>query len=77
MIKLNHERLNEFLAFRRWNQTDLAKAMKYSESYIALVMSDARLPSREFMARLVDITGLSLDELFFCQKTYQNVGKTS
>lgn len=75
MIKINKERIDEFLKFRRWNRTDLAKALNFSESYITLLLNEDREPSREFMERLVMLTGLSLDALFFCSNSYQDVSK--
>lgn len=73
VIKIKKERLEEFMNFRRWSKTNLAQALGYSESYITLLMKEDREPSAEFMDRLVTITGLSFDELFFCLNSYKNV----
>jgi transcriptional regulator with XRE-family HTH domain len=73
MIKLNKERLIEFMEFRRWNRSELAKAMDLSESAITLVLNEDRQPSRNFMEKLISITGLTLSDLFFCADPYQNV----
>jgi transcriptional regulator with XRE-family HTH domain len=73
MIKLNQSRLVEFMEFRRWNKSDLAKALNFSESAITLFLNEDRPPSRKFMDKLVQITGLTLGDLFFCQEHYKNV----
>ena len=72
MIKPNIDRINEFLEFRRWRKTDLATAMRLSESYITRIFNGEREPSRFFMDRLSCITGLSLGELFFSSNSPQN-----
>ncbi len=72
-IMLNRKRLQEFLDFRRWNKTDLAKALDFSESYVTLLLSGEREISSNVMEKLTVLTGLSLDELFFCPKMYKNV----
>ncbi len=77
MIKINKQRLNEFMKFRRWNRTGLAQALGFSEAYITLLLNEDREPSREFMDRLSTISGLSLGELFFCFNHPQNVAKLS
>ncbi len=71
MIKVNQDRLTEYMTFRRWNRSELAKALDFSESYITLILNGDREPSREFMERLVSLTGLTLNDLFFCHNDYQ------
>lgn len=68
MIKINKRRLNEFMKFRRWRKTDLAKSMDFSDSYITRILNGDREPSAEFIERLHILTGLPLDEIFFCTK---------
>jgi transcriptional regulator with XRE-family HTH domain len=78
-MKINKKRIEEYLKFRRWNKSDLAKALNFSESYITLLLNNSREPSCEVMERFVLLTGLSLDELFFCsdmcQKTHDSAKK--
>lgn len=73
MIKIKKERLEEFLKFRRWNRSDLAEALGFSDSYITLLLNEDREPSREFMERLLSVTRLELGDLFFSSSSYQNV----
>lgn len=74
-IALNNNKLAMFLQLREWSRKDLARALGFSESYIGLIFTGRREPSREFMVRLVQLTGLQLGDLFFCPETYQKVGK--
>ncbi len=74
-ILINKKRLHEFMKFRRWNKTDLAKSMDFSEAYITLLLNGEREISSNVMEKLVKITGLSFDELFFCPEVCQNVHK--
>lgn len=77
MIKFNKPRIQEFLKFRRWKQTDFAKALNFSDSYLTLLLNGDREPSAEVMERIVNLTGLSFDDLFFCTTTYKNVSKAN
>jgi len=73
MIKINQEKLRDLMKLHDWTQRDLAKALDFSESYITLLLNGEREPSREFMARLISVSGLTLGDLFFCPDNYQNV----
>jgi len=73
MIKIKKARFNKFMRSRRWNKVDLAKAMHFSGSSISLFLNEVRPPSRKFMDRSVQVTGLTWGDLFFCSNTYQRV----
>lgn len=73
MIKINQNTLSDLMKLHDWTQRDLAKALDFSESYITLLLNGDREPSREFMARLISVSGLKIGDLFFCPDDYQNV----
>ena len=58
MLTINITRLDEFLAFKRWNDTDLAKAMGYHKARISQVRNGKTPPSAAFIERLAKVTTL-------------------
>ena len=54
--------LNDVLTAHRLSQSKAAEMAEYDHSYVSRLVSDARMPTREFIDRLVTDCGFSDDE---------------
>ena len=66
MIRVNKPKLQEFKDLHGMNDSDLANALNFTAGYISRVLSGKDQPSGLFIAKLHVLTGLKMDDLFFC-----------
>ena len=49
-IEIDHDRMGAWLAFKRWDYKDLAKAMGCNRSYVWGVLKGQRRPGAKFLS---------------------------
>ncbi len=71
-VSLNRQALELFLIKRNMSQNMLAMRAGISSGYMSQVMRGARRPSPRLRQRLLDVLGLSFDDLFLIEEVYRN-----
>ena len=64
-----YERLNKYATDNKVRQIDLVKSCGVSKSYISELMNCKRDPSLEFLTKLSEVTGKSLDWWVYWKET--------
>jgi len=60
MIKVQKEKIEQWLKCREWTQTQLAEALNYDEGNLSRIIKGEIEPSKQLMKKLMVITGLDL-----------------
>ena len=69
MIRIRIEKLDDYLRFRNWTDSDLARALRVSPSVVCRLRKGAA-PSRRVMERLIALTGVGMEEIFEVQRDH-------
>lgn len=77
MKTFNHETINKLMADRKWNSSDLHRAIfldyaNISTQAINSWLSGKITPSAKYLAILSDVLGVSIDDFFTEQKRRNN-----